>query len=198
MAHKIYIKKLKDPKDIKLFQKTFNDILGYSTVPYEYFESGDCHAMFDGDKMVAGFCLVRGFYNLRSIMQLPLSVIGFLRHKQHIVKSLADFTGYFISNKKYGLRFTIYLVKTCLLHPCNYFVYSYLVTEYGLERYYGSGKPLRIHTGAPEHLPGHHSVMEPEHVEILSKWGIVRIFLYRTKRWVKSWFRRKKHVSKEG
>jgi hypothetical protein len=194
MAHKVYIKKLTTPCEIHHFQKTFNAILGYSNVPLEYFSEGDCHAMFDGDKMVAGFCLVKGFLNLRAIKQLPRSRIEWLiKHRGYMAKSMADFTGYFITNKKYGLKFTIYLVKTCLFHPCNYFVYSYLVTEYGLEKYYGSGKPLRVHTGEPEHLPGHHETMEPEHVEILSKWGIVRIFEYRTKRWIRSWFKKKRH-----
>jgi len=183
---KIYIKKLSDIKDIFLFQKTFNDILGYSTVPIEYFQSGECHAMFDGNEMVAGFCLVKGFENLRSIQQLPSERISWIRwHHSHMVKNLADFTGYFIKNKKYGLKFTIYLVKTCMLHSCRYFVYSYLVTEAGLERYYGAGHPIRVHTGCPEHLPGHHESMDEEHVEILSKLGIVRIFWYRTKRWIK-------------
>lgn len=184
---KITIRKLSPypASDILLFQKTFNGILGYSTVPYAYFASGDCHAMFDGERIVAGFCLVKGFHDLRAIQQLPQDKIRWLEeHHRYMVNSLADFTGYFITNKKYGLKFTIYLVKTCLFHKCKYFIYSYLVTEYGLERYYGSGKPLRVHTGEPEHLSGHHAVMEPEHVEILSKWGIVRIFIYRTKRWL--------------
>ena len=177
------IKKLKKMEDIILFQKTFNDILGYSTIPYVYFKSGECHAMFDGDKMVAGFCLVKGFYNLRAIKQLPLEKMNWLRQKYpRMLTRMADFTGYFITDKKYGIPFTLYLVKTCLLHSCWYFIYSYLVTEYGLERYYGSGNPLRIHTGKPEHLDGHHENMEEEHVEILSKWGIVKIFWYRTKR----------------
>ncbi len=183
----VRIEKLSNVKDIMKFQRTFNKILGYSSIPYSYFKSGDCHAMFDGKRMVAGFCLVRGFSNLRAIQQLPKEKVDWLaREHGHMVGSMADFTGYFITDKKYGLKFTIYLVKTCLFHPCRYFVYSYLVTETGLEKYYGSGKPLRVHTGKPEHLSGHHESMDEEHVEILSKWGIVRIFLYRTKRWIKS------------
>lgn len=203
---KIVIKKLTHWHDVVIFQKTFNEVLGYSTVPYDYFESGDCHAMFVDGEMVAGFCLVPGFDNLRSWRQipkfvrdrLPLRVFGDMSH------CLCDFTGYFIKDKKYALRFTLYLVKTCLFNApfnnlpngrsgyryrCKYFIYSYQVTEYGLERYYGSGKPLRLHTGAPEHLDGHHGIMEPEHVEILSRWGIVRIFAYRTKRWIMSLLR---------
>lgn len=189
----ICIKKLKYPNDIKLFQETFNTVLGYSSVPYSYFLDGECHAMFDGERMVAGFCLVRGFSHLRSIQQLPQEKIDWISQNHgYMTRRLADFTGYFIKNKKYGLKFTIYLVKTCLLHPCRYFVYSYLVTEYGLERYYGSGRPLRVHTGRPQHLPGHHDDMAEEHVEILSKLGIVRIFLYRTRRWIQSMFRHKR------
>ena len=99
----ITIKMLSNVCEIALFQKTFNDILVYSSVPYDYFKIGECHAMYDGDDMVAGFCLVRGFSNLRAIQQLPQEKIDWLS-KKRMANSMADFTGYFIKDKKYGRR----------------------------------------------------------------------------------------------
>lgn len=184
----VKLKRIKKVEDIELFQQTFNSVLGYSTVPLEYFKSGDCYAMFVDGKLIAGFCLVPGFDDLRSIQQLPEDVIAAIKTKYpYVVDNLADFTGYFINtkNKTHALLFTIYLVLVCLLYSSNYFIYSYLITEVGLGRYYGSGDPIRVHTGKPMHLFGHHDVMEDEHVEILSKLGIVKIFTYRTKRILK-------------
>jgi hypothetical protein len=134
--------------------------------------------MFVDGVMTAGFCLVPGFLQLRAVMQLPTEKIKTLIPTASA--GLADFTGYFMKDKRHAFRFTCYLTKVCFLHPCKYFIYSYQTTEVGLGRYYAAGNPLRIHTGIPEHLDGHHAIMEPEHVEILSKWGIVKIFLRRT------------------
>lgn len=93
---------------------------------------------------------------------------------------MSDFTGFFIKDRKYTIKFLWYLAGVCWRHRSVYFIYSYQTTEYGLERYYRAGKPLRVHTGSPEHLPGHHDKMEPEHVEILTKMGIIKIVASRT------------------
>ena len=164
------------------FQKAFNTVLGYSTVPLEYFMSGECYGMFIDGKLVAGFCLVPGFLNLRAVMQLPEAEIVNLAYSP-MSDHLADFTGYFLLKDTSWLnafRFTVYLVKTCVRSPYKHFIYSYQVNEVKLGRYYAAGDPKRIYTGIPEHLDGHGENMEPEHVEILTKWGIVKIFLRRT------------------
>ena len=184
----VKLKRIKRLEDIELFQQTFNSALGYSTVPLEYFKSGDCYTMFVDDKLIAGFCLVPGFDNLRSIQQLPENIVDEIKVKYpYLLVNLADFTGYFINtkNKILALLFTSYLVLVCLFYSSNYFIYSYLITEVGLGRYYGSGDPIRLYTGKPRHLNGHHANMEDEHVEILSKLGIIKIFIYRTKRIIK-------------
>jgi len=181
--------KLKDSWEVEAFQKEFNSVLGYSTVPLEYFESGDCFAMLIDYKIVAGFCLVSGFDHLRSAQQLPDHIReDFRKNYPDVVDNLADFTGYFINtkNKLYGALFTTYLVFICALYPKKYFIYSYLISETRLGRYYGSGDPIKVYTGKPEHLEGHHENMEEEHVEILSKFGIFKIFVYRTKKLIGS------------
>jgi len=195
----VKIKRLTHPCDLVIFQTEFNKILGYSTIPFDYFDSGECYAMFHNGEMEAGFCLIPGYYNLRSIKQLPFYVIG--RISSTYLHGSVDFTGYFIKTKNRfrGLLFTLFLVKTCFFSKYKYFFYSYATSELGLERYYGSGNPVRVHTGIPEYLPGHHQEMPPEHVEVLTRWGIVKIFIYRTVRIIKALINklfRKKHASR--
>jgi len=186
------VKKLKDLNEIIKFTRLFNKVLGYSHVPWKYFASGDCYALIDGKNRIAGgFVLVPGYFNLRSIAQMPEDVGReyFIAYPK-VAQSLCDLTGYFILNPKKGFLLTVYLTLVCLFHNKKYFIYTYPVKETGLGNYYGQGKPLRIHTGVPEHLEGHGETMHPEHVEILTKWGIVKIFLYRNIRLFMSKFKR--------
>lgn len=168
---------VKRPKDINTFRSKFNAKLEYSTIPLEYFKSGRCYALWDGQVMVGGFCIVyRHFSLLRSMKQIPQSAL--LQYQQkypHIFSDVADITGFFIDKPKYSAQLLWYIMYSLLIHPARYFVYSYGTHEHWLERYYGAGKPIRIHTGIPEKLPGHHKTMPEEHVEILTKFGIVRI-----------------------
>jgi hypothetical protein len=178
----VSLKKLTSLDDIEAFQKKFNSILGYSSIPLSYYSMGDCYVLERNGDYLAGFCLVKGFEHLRSIRQLPIEVREDVKKRWPV---LVDFTGYFIQPKTpkvFSFIFTIYLVLVCAFYSCNYFVYSYLVSEVGLGKYYGKGLPTRVHTGKPLHLEGHHDVMDDEHVEILTKLGVARIFLYRTKR----------------
>lgn len=183
----VEMRELISSEEIKSFQKAFNDVLGYSTVPLSYFHDGECHAMFIDGKIISGFALISGFHDLRSVMQMPKArITDFLTHgPKDVLENLADFTGLFLKDKRFSFMFSLYMLRVCLLHPCRYFIYSYQVSEERLGNYYGRGKPRRIHTGVPEHLDGHHSIMEPENVEILSKWGIIRIILYRTFKMIK-------------
>jgi hypothetical protein len=130
--------------------------------------------------MTAGYCLVHlPIHRLRSVIQIPYCHIYF---GEQWLKNTAEFTGYFITGKKYGFFFTLHLVLTILSHKADRFVYSYPVAQKGLARYYGWGSPTRLYSGPPEPLDGHTGDMKSEHVEVLTKWGIVKIFLNRTKK----------------
>lgn len=139
--------------------------------------------MIQGGKMTAGYCLVHlPVHRLRSILQIPFchQLFG-----DDDFENVAEFTGYFITDKTYGVLFTLHLVLTILFHKANKFVYSYPVSQSGLGRYYGKGNPLRIYCGPPDHLEGHSGKMESENVEILTKMGIIKIFLNRTKKFIR-------------
>lgn len=173
--------RLDDWSEVERFQKKFNEHLGYSEVPLSYFLMGDCFAMFDGDRLVAGFCVVFRYYRqLRVIRQIPTQVVDLLDHtKPNMFRGIADITGFFIDDVEYTPKFLAFMFLELLRHKASHYAYSYQVDEYWLERYYRSGNPVRIHTGVPERLEGHKGEMKPEHVEILSKTGIMMIFVSR-------------------
>jgi hypothetical protein len=179
------IKKLKTAEEFIEYTKLFNQAIGYSNVPWQYYASGDVYALIVNNKMQAGFVLIPGYFNLRSILQIPDEIqVKYFNENPKIALHLCDNTGYFINTVSFwqGIIFTLFLTIICLFYREKYFVYTYPVTDVALQKYYGSGNPIRIHTGIPEHLPGHSDHMESEHVEILSKLGIIKIFIYRTKR----------------
>jgi hypothetical protein len=181
----VKLKKLTNIEDIVEYTKIFNKSIGYSNVPWEYHASGDVYALIVNKQMVAGFVLVPGYFNLRSVLQMPqIQIKSFYKFKKYVATNLCDQCGYFINTTSFwqGLLFTFYMVLVCMFYKKRYFIYTYPVQDVGLERYYGQGKPLRVHTGKPEKLPGHGEHMESEHVEILTWCGICKIFWYRTKR----------------
>jgi hypothetical protein len=183
----VRIRKLKTVTDIIMFTDIFNKAIGYSNVPWQYHASGKCYAMFRDGKMEAGFCLIDGYWNLRAIRQIPYGIARkFEQTQTDIAYNMCDLTAYFIStqNLTRGILFTLYLVWTCLNHSTRYFAYTYPIHDRALEKYYGRGNPIRIHTGVPVKLEGHGEHMEAEHVEVLSTWGIVKIFYHRTKRMI--------------
>ena len=154
-------------------------------IPTDYFNTGDCFGMYVDALLVGGFCLVDAPpLHLRSITQIQDVLYNWHTYDK-ILYDACEFTGYFLDGKKFGFVFTMYLVWTVLFYRAKQFVYSYPVSHKGLERYYGHGNPIRIHTGIPSHQEGIKGA-EREHVEVLTKWGIVKIFLCRTLRYI-SW-----------
>jgi hypothetical protein len=172
--------------EIKEFHGKFCSKIKYE-VPLEYFNSGDCFAMYVGKRLIGGFCLVNTPpLHLRSILQIEDIYRNWYLYDSFLV-DVCEFTGYFLEDRRWGLIFTMYLVWSVLFYKSEQFVYSYPVSQKGLERYYGYGDPVRLYTGIPSHLKDFEGI-EEEHVEVLTKWGIVKIFLRRTLRYF-SWRR---------
>lgn len=167
--------------EIQEFHDRFCEGVKYD-IPVGYFNKGDCFTMTVRGKMVAGFCLVNEPpLNLRSLRQIE-DIVRRWHIYENTITDVCEFTGYFIEDKRFAFFFTLYLVWSVLWCNAKQFVYSYPVSQKSLERYYSYGKPLRLSTGIPEHLK-HLPGIEEEHVELLSKWGIVKIFLHRTRRY---------------
>lgn len=178
------VKKLETTEEIIEFTRIFNRVIGYSNVPWQYHASGECYALINNGKMEAGFCLIPGWFNLRAVLQMPEEKQRAFYDNDKMTRNLCDLTGYFINGASFyrGLVFTLFLVMKCLLYKKKYFIYTYPEHEHGLEKYYAKGNPKRIHTGIPVKLSGHSDNMESEHVEVLTRLGVCRIFYCRTKR----------------
>lgn len=185
----VKFKLLDSTKDIEKFKDLFCERISYE-VPLGYFLRGDCYALIKNGEIIGGFCLVHDLpYKLRSIQQIPNPTPGsrWFRGFEEVGitnTNTAEFTGYFLNEKKHGLFFTWNLVKTILGHPARRYVYSYPVSQTRLGAYYAYGNPIRLHTGVPVHLQGHSGDMEEEHVEVLTRNGIIKIFLARTLRYI--------------
>lgn len=189
------IKRLKTIDEVIEFTKIFNKSIGYSNVPWQYHASGKCYALIDNKEIKAGFCLIPGYFNLRAVLQMPENKIKeFYDNNTRVAHSMCDLTGYFINNLSFrqGLIFTLFLVFRCFFYCKKYFIYTYPISDVALKNYYGKGNPNRIHSGKPEYLLGHSNDMDEENIEILNKYGIVKIFYYRTKRILKLKLRKSK------
>jgi hypothetical protein len=175
--------KIVDDDRLKIFHEKFCNKISYE-VPIGYFKSGECYGLYVGKDVVAGFCIVRlPAFDLRSLKQVPF--FSPLFYKGEFIYNIAEFTGYFIDSKTYAFRFTVNLVKTIILCPAKYYVYSYPVYQRGLSQYYAKGKPIQIYSGRPKKLDGHPDNLPAESVEVLTKWGIFMIFWYRTKKYLR-------------
>lgn len=174
-------KKIIEYSDIELFHKLSTKNIKYE-IPITYYTKGTCYGFYRNGILVGGFCLIHDFpAYLRSFQQIPVDLDDELLVKSGMeMLNTVEFTGYFLTDKTNGLYFTYHLVKTIFNHRATRFIYSYPISQVALERYYSKGHPVRLYTGKPSYLPGHLPNMEAEHVEVLSKWGIFKIFLSRT------------------
>jgi hypothetical protein len=171
-------------QEIKDFHQKFCSKIKYE-VPLEYFNEGDCFGLLVNGQLVGGFCLVDAPpLHLRSLLQIPDLMFNWNQYGSALY-NVCEFTGYFLEDRRFGVIFTMYLVWTILWYRASQFIYSYPTSQKGLEKYYSRGNPIRLYTGIPATLVGVQGV-EEEHVEVLGKWGIVKIFLFRTLRYF-SW-----------
>jgi hypothetical protein len=175
--------KLKSLQDKSKLHAIFCKITGYR-IPTSYFLSADCYGVKQDEdgEFVGGFVLKKGhLFDLRSFHEIPLTVVPSLPYTKYM-NTTADLTGYFLRDKRYGLKLTWFFVKTIVFYNSKYFIYSYDVSNTGLGKYYASGDPTLLYSGIPALIEGYTEEQAPVNVEILSKWGIVKIFLHRTRK----------------
>lgn len=173
-------------KEKEQLHTTFCQITGYK-VPKDYFLDADCYGLKKHGKYIAGFILKRGTLpKLRSYQEIPIEERAAIDDKYF--DHTADLTGYFITDRRYGLRFTAYMVLIVALYRTRYFIYSYDVDNLRLKKYYGHGKPTLLYSGPPALVAGYSEQQPDVNVEVLTKMGVLRIFIQRTKKLVKlSW-----------
>jgi len=174
--------KLKSDKDKSGLHASFCKITGYQ-IPLSYFLGADCYGVKHGGEFVGGFVIKKDhLFNLRSFQEIPLPLLVSSLPYNEYGNRTADITGYFLKDKRYGLKLTWFFVKTIVLYDSKYFVYSYDVSNTRLGNYYAAGDPTLLYSGVPARIEGYTEDQPPVNVEVLSKWGIVKIFLYRTRK----------------
>lgn len=181
------IRRLTKASDLISYMNAFMEQIHY-VIPWQILIGEEVWALYEGDKIVGGFAFVsKGMP--RSIQQIPEELRGTfskgcIRISKDLVineKDVAEITGYWLSSKKNAGIFTVWFVLRALLHSCKYFVYSYPVSQRKLGKYYNSANPIVLYRGEPLKLRGHVDNMEPESVELITAFGVFKIFCYRVK-----------------
>jgi len=185
-------------KDIREFVTKFNSYIEYD-IPLSYFWGQDVWSLVEKGSIIGGFAFVNNCMP-RSILQIPnqewclnedTGVVAFPNiQKSFHLEDIAEVTGYWMSKNKGSFKLTCLFVLRALLHPAKYFVYSYPVSHKGLANYYSKGKPLLLYRGKPNSLEGHKESMEPESVELITSFGLFRIFAHRVLKILKNRIRR--------
>jgi hypothetical protein len=159
-------------------------------IPWKYLQQGRCFVWYDnkGD-FAGGFAIIErahfrtilhgGFAiieiaHFRTILQIPHAARKKLRTHPN-----AEITAYFINNKSFGLRITLRLIIEVLKTDGKKFVYSYDRDNRKLGKYYAMGSPIRLYSGYVRNLEGM-TGKHIENVEILTKGGILKLFMKRT------------------
>ena len=177
----VRIKRLWYVEEIQKFVAAFSKQIEYE-IPYQYFLDEEVWAMMQGSKIVGGFAFVSKKVP-RSLAQIPGSFVHnrqLYTDKQVIdLPSVAEVTGYWMAQKRGALIFTLWFVLRAFLHRASYFVYSYPVSQKKLGYYYSTAKPLVLYRGVAKKLPGHPEEMEAESVEMITAFGVLKIFLHR-------------------
>jgi hypothetical protein len=183
------IKRLKNTDEIKKYVDTFSSINGYQ-LPYDYFLSDKTiiRAIISEDgRIYGGYAIIGG--RSRSIEQIPSTHLFNSEHDYYLSedfssipkKKVAELTGYFMKSKTHRFRLTALLVIDVFFKKENFFAYSYTTKNVALGNYYKNGNPITLYVGKPKQLEGHPHDLEEETVEILSKTGILKVFLARVK-----------------
>lgn len=182
------IKRFKKLSDIKKYVETFNKINGYD-IPISYFTQNKAciRCLVSSEEIKGGYAIVSG--QSRSLEQVPQTFLikqennGYLirypKNKFLKKEKIAEFTGYFMLSNEGRFKLTCFLLFDVFTSKAKYFIYSFAVSNKKLAKYYGYGNPIFIYCGQASKLEGHPSDMESEQVEMLTKVGILKVFLAR-------------------
>lgn len=172
------IKKIKSCIEARKYAAVFGRSIGYE-IPCSYFYDENVWGLYDeNDHIEGGFALINKKLP-RTLKQLE----SFETMREYRGK-VTEFTGYFINEKKGSFRLTLRLAYEVLKNRRNLFIYSYEDDNEKLQKYYGVGNPTLVDVCYPRRLPGHKKDMPLERIELLTKWGIMKIFLMRTVKYI--------------
>lgn len=168
------VRKIEKSAEYHRFSFAFEMVSGHK-IPVEYLNGENVWVLEDYfGNFVGGFALIENKVP-RSILQIPTASIR--SRYQYVCNEL---TCYFIQKKEGSFLLTMRLLKESLKANKKLFCYSYKFNDRKLRSYYRAGNPTVIYIGRPLKLEGHDSSAVTESVELLTKWGILKIFLTRT------------------
>jgi hypothetical protein len=168
--------------------KRFRTSIKKPDLPMDYLISGVCYGFFSMGEMVAGYGLTHNpLEELSSILQIPEADRKKLGNEDPF--KFAELTGFFLKSKKYRIVIKLHLLMKLMFHKASYFVYAYPTDQKHIERQAALGNPLRIYTGKPELAIGGDGILLPSsiNVEIISKWGILKIASYQAAKKIRRW-----------
>ena len=186
-------RQIDSPEDLKKFNEIIFEKMGFR-YPYLYLRRSDVYVWDRRGAFLAGFvlCPFAGWSGFRSLKQIPdkrfMEVVDRIRNDKILGKvnktDFMEYTGYFISDKSIGLIFTLLMVFTAVM-KAPYFVLSFDKSKHNLAKYYGHGKPMILYTGPVKYFIQNEigeliACDGTETVEILSGFGIIKIFCWRT------------------
>lgn len=179
---KYKMRRLHTDTEFNKFASEFKKDMGYE-VPSTFLKKGKLWAVVnpEGD-YVGGFALVAK-HPLRSLAEIPPSYPIFVDPKL-----VGEVTAVWLKDKYYGIMWSLHFIYQTMRSPIKYWVYSYPISEVRLGLYYNQADPICIYKGPIVRLEGHPENPEPESVELLTAWGVVKIALHRNIKYLKKFF----------
>lgn len=183
------VKKLTKKWQKEWFLEAFYHASGFEIeTSYLNNKRADTYALFYKGDIVGGFVLIKS-WPFGVIRQIP-SESG-KPSDNFSLRLVNELTCYFINHPELGFKLTLALLVAIVTSRAKWFIYSYETKKRHLERYYSAGKPIRFYSGPVlDRATGYQTFLkEHENVEILSKVGILRIFLSRNFKMFKEYLR---------
>lgn len=175
------IKRVRTDKQVAEYQRIFSSLSGV-TFPRNYLMTSKSYLLYNKKKPVGGF-VIASKRESRVIAEIPKSGDGIeALMVLNRFKSISELNGYFITDRKLGFILVTFWLLQIIVSKSSHFIYAYDSSNKALKKYYGRAKPIRIYDGIVLNLDGmvgHHF----EKIEIMSKFGFIRLYLNRLFRW---------------
>jgi hypothetical protein len=170
----------------------------------KYLINADVYGYRSNGKYIAGFILkpyISQWSNMRVFEQLSLEDYEYIIDKLYekhptLLKrwKCCEYTGYFIDKKAPGFLFTLLMILV-VFKSGKYFYLSFDRSNKKLAAYYSHGNPTLIYRGPVDYeVVDDNGVQKITHgdeqIECLTRWGILKIFLWRTKKGIAKWTHR--------
>lgn len=138
-------------------------------IPLSYLANGSCYGIIRNGAVLGGFCLLDAPpLHLKAVAEIPDILYNWHIYEDR-VDDLCEITGIFVKDRRLLFVLLCMLVWRSLTFGARQYAYCYPVRLKEVRLITSYGDPQQVFTGV---MVGG---TEKEHVEILTKWGIVKI-----------------------